>query len=127
MKFKIKKKTKKESIEVNVPFDSGLLRELTVDENGGIFTIAYDADGLNLNNPFPFVVADSLVVAKLTDSNVYLSSILYVEENTIIDNTLLADAYESIVESEIYMSDKEKINLLLTFTNMLSKKSKTAK
>lgn len=127
MKFKIKKKTKKESMEVNVPFDSGLLRELTVDENGGIFTIAYDADGLNFNNPFPFVVADSLVVAKLTDSNVYLSSILYVEENSINDNTLLADVYESIVESEIYMSDKEKINLLLAFTNMLSKKNKAAK
>ncbi len=120
MKFISTKAVKNETLQMYIPFDSGLLKSITREDEEGYFTLKYDLSAI-LTPPFPIKIADSMIVAKVTHNNVYLSAILYADTSQKIAKKYEPYLEEGLMDCNLELSSLEREQMLIAIIQLLAK------
>lgn len=119
MYFESIKKVINSRIKAEAKLDMGLIGEVKQVDND-VFSLKYM--GEEMGNPLnlPFQVSSATLYVKVTDSDVYTGAVVeFADDYDYCEYCEYADG--NSVEFDVYIPDGEKIKLLSTILNRLSK------
>lgn len=119
MKFISTKIINNQRVEMEIPFDAGLLRSISKEDEAGVYTIGYDANDI-IPSPFPLQVSDSIVVLKLTNDTFYLSGILFADTSNGVMQNIEPFLTDGLMECSIQLSSTEREKFLLALVKLLT-------
>lgn len=101
------------SLDIELPFDAGLITNVSKTDEAGIYMLTYEAQ---VRAGAIFVQAID-IVARLTQDNIYVNAIAYVDPE-------LADAgginCDGVLEFSVEADEKEKLKILLAIVRFAS-------
>ena len=112
MKFTSAKVSNSCVISMNVVFDTDLFGEIKREEDG-FFSATYDMSDGGVSQETLFPVTETLLIIRLTNNNVFVNAIAYVDEDDTSVSAYTQYITDGMIEFNAHLTDEEKIKLLL--------------
>lgn len=112
MKFTSAKLDRNCVLSMNVVLDTDLLGTIKKEEDG-FFSGSYDMSDGGVTEESLFPIIETLLVIHLTTNNVFVSAVVYVDEDDDAVRTYAPYITDGMIEFNAHLTDEEKTRLLL--------------
>lgn len=112
MKFTSTKLDKNCVLSMNVIFDTDLLGSIKKEEDG-FYSASYGMNEGGVSQESLFPIVETLFVIHLTRNNVFLSAVVYVDEDDDAVKAYTPYITDGMIEFNVHLTDEERTRLLL--------------
>ena len=99
-------------LSMNVVLDAELLGTFKKEEDG-FYSASYDMSDGGVSEESLFPIIETLLVIHLTSNNVFVSAVVYVDEDDDAVRTYAPSITDGMIEFNAHLTDEEKTRLLL--------------